>query len=101
MKKNTSSLWDNFWDSTNDMSEDLYLLKKEEKSIRWQRIEKLVLDHFVSFEGIEVLEIGSGIGTISALMKLRGANVTLMDYSQLALERAGEFYKNIKRKGKN
>lgn len=95
MNKNSSELWDSFWSATNDSKEDIYLLKKEEKGIRWQRIEKMVLDQFGSFENLKVVEIGGGIGTISALMSINGAKVTLIDYSEKALERAKDFYSSI------
>ncbi len=39
-----------------------------------------------------MIEIGSGTGTISGLMQLRGADVTLIDYSKRALERAELFF---------
>lgn len=95
MENNSNELWDKFWSSTNESSDDLFLLKKEENSIRWQRIESLVLEKFGTFKNLKVIEIGGGIGTISALMSLKGADITLIDYSEKALERAKEFYMSI------
>lgn len=90
---NTSELWDQFWVKETSPLEDQFYLKKEELGIRWQRIEKIVLKEFGSFEGLKIIEIGSGTGTISGLMKQRGAEITLLDYSPIALERAEAFFK--------
>ena len=60
---NTSELWDQFWVKETSPLEDQFYLKKEELGIRWQRIEKIVLKEFGSFEGLKIIEIGSGTGT--------------------------------------
>ena len=48
------------------------------------RIEK----HFGSIEGLEVIELGSGMGSQSLVMALKGAHVTLVDISEKALKLA-------------
>lgn len=92
MKKNTSQLWDEFWKNTDPIEEDILKLAMEENSIRWQRIEKIVLKKFGSFENLEVIEIGAGSGTNAALMAKRGAQITILDYSEKALVRARELF---------
>lgn len=92
MKKNTNQLWDNLWKSNTSTEEDIFNLLKEENSIRWQRLEKIVLDNFESFEGLKVIEIGAGAGTNAALMAKRGAQVTVLDYSDNALKASRMFF---------
>lgn len=95
MKKNAPKLWDNLWQPATQ-EEDLYNLKKEELSIRWQRIESVVLEKFGSFKNLKVIEIGAGTGTNAALMAKRGAEVTVLDYSKKALERSQTFFERHK-----
>lgn len=90
-KKNTPELWDSLW-STISIEEDRFNLKREESSIRWKRIEKYILKRFGSFKNLEVIEIGSGGGTNALLFALRGSNVSVLDYSEKALERAKVFF---------
>jgi 2-polyprenyl-3-methyl-5-hydroxy-6-metoxy-1,4-benzoquinol methylase len=92
MRKNTPQLWDELWEKSLSTEEDQYALAKEAHSIRWQRIEKATLELFGSFEGLKVIELGAGSGTYAALMAKRGAHVTILDYSNGALERGREFF---------
>lgn len=94
MKTNSPQLWDDFWKKRVSKKEDIYTLLKEEYSIRWQKIEKKVLQEFGSFNGLNVIEIGAGLGTISTLMAKRHANVTILDYSTNAIKRSKEFFKH-------
>ena len=97
IQKNTPELWDSIWKPTSE-KEELFRIKKEEKNIQWQRIEKHVIDKFGSFKGLKTIELGAGSGTVSLLFALRGAEVTLLDYSSKALERGRIFFerRNIK-----
>jgi len=92
MDDNTASLWDGIWENPPSEEEDRLALLLEEKSVRWRRIEERVRRAFGTFEGQRVVEIGSGAGTNAALMALRGASVTLLDYSEGALARARQFF---------
>ena len=97
MENNTPQLWDKSWKKAlASPGEDIFKLAKEENSIRWQRIEKIVLEEFGFFNNLKVIEIGSGVGTYAALMAKRGAKVTILDYSESALKRAREFFKRNK-----
>jgi 2-polyprenyl-3-methyl-5-hydroxy-6-metoxy-1,4-benzoquinol methylase len=93
MRRNTSQLWDKIWETEKSLEEDIYAFLKEKKSTRWKRIEKRVLQEFKSFEGLEVIEIGAGVGIYAALMAEKGARVTVLDYSEGALKRARDFFK--------
>jgi 2-polyprenyl-3-methyl-5-hydroxy-6-metoxy-1,4-benzoquinol methylase len=92
MKQNTSDLWNNFWKKETSIKEDKFYLKKEELGIRWQRIESAIIEKLGSFQGLRTIEIGVGTGTISALLRKKGAEVTVFDYSEKALEQAGSFF---------
>ncbi|MBP7688058.1 MAG: methyltransferase domain-containing protein [Thermoflexales bacterium] len=92
MTNNTPQLWDKLWTTPVSTEEDLFKLAQEENSIRWQRMERIVLNTFGSFNGLRVIEIGAGAGTNAALMAKRGAQVTLLDYSPAALDRGREFF---------
>jgi len=93
MDENTPKLWDRVWENNTHDYEDQLSIAKEEKSIRWNRIKQSVLKEFGSFKNLKTIEIGSGVGTYSALMAKEGANVTLLDYSNGALQRSQEFFK--------
>ena len=92
MRKNSPELWDELWEKPLSVEEDLYALAKEQHSIRWRRIEKAILQTFGTFEGLEVIEISAGSGTCLALIAQRGARITILDYSDRALERGREFF---------
>jgi 2-polyprenyl-3-methyl-5-hydroxy-6-metoxy-1,4-benzoquinol methylase len=88
METNTPQLWDNLWKHNPSAADDIYALVKEENSIRWQRIEKIVLGEFGTLSNLNVIEIGAGRGVHAALMAKRDARVTVLDYSVSALKRA-------------
>ena len=92
MKKNTNELWGNLWEKDISVEEDAFNLAKEENCVRWDRLEKTVLDNFGSFNNLEVIEIGAGAGTNAALMAKRGAKVTVLDYSDNALRVSRMFF---------
>lgn len=95
MQKNTPELWDSLWTETAEQ-EDRYNLKKEENSIRWQRIEKEIILKFGDFKNLKVIEVGAGSGTNSLLFARRGAKVSVLDYSKNAISRSREFFKRNK-----
>lgn len=68
--------WENLWESEtdtewDDLSEEIYCTLKRECS---------------GFGGRKILEAGSGSGRVSLKMSMEGARITLLDYSQNALE---------------
>ena len=65
---------------------------REFSSLLWKKIEHRILKLFSSFSGLKVIELGSGIGTMSLLMALKGCDVTLVDYSRYALKRAKDLF---------
>jgi len=97
IQKNTPELWDSIWKPTS-FEEEEFRIKKEEYSIHWQRTERIILGRFGGFKGLKTIELGAGSGTHSLLFALRGAEVTVLDFSKKALERAEKFFErqNVK-----
>lgn len=92
-KENTYSLWDNLWAGNEEVTEeDVYMLVKEEKGPVWRSIEQIILSHFDDFKDLKTIEIGGGMGTYSALMAKKGAEVTILDYSQESLKKSKKFF---------
>jgi len=90
---NTPDAWNKFWaDTTIGIEEDVFALAKEDHSVRWQRIKAVLLTELGTLKGLRVIEIGAGAGSYAALMAREGASVTILDYSDVALERAGQFF---------
>lgn len=85
----SKKIWDKIWQTTDfDLNQDKKKLRDEENTVRWKKIEKVVKKNFRTFKNLEVIELGCGLGDISLIMKLKKANVTLVDYSQDALDKA-------------
>jgi SAM-dependent methyltransferase len=95
IERNTAELWDGVWTKPATVEKDIYTVDKEERLIRWKRMEAMVLDRFGSFEGLTAIESGAGRGTNAALMARRGANVTVLDYSDAAMERARRLFEQL------
>lgn len=91
-RKNTPDLWDGCWSREVSVEEDRFNLAKEEKTIRYQRIEKIIRERFGKVDGLRVIEIGAGAGTNAALLAKRGAAVTVLDYSEKVLLRSRDFF---------
>ena len=66
--------------------------RAEERAPRWRAQEQLVRERFGGFDGLKAVEIGSGRGLNAVLYASRGAEVTLVDSSRLALEQAAELF---------
>lgn len=84
-KRSSTISWDEIWNSYNRKRYE-YQLALEEHCVRWQRIQQIVLERFGSFSGLNCIEIGAGSGQYSMLFARRGARVTLLDYSEKALD---------------
>lgn len=91
-KKNSSDSWNEIWGSYDRKSFE-YQIAVEEHSVRWQRIQQIILNKYGSFSGIECIEIGGGSGHYSMLFAKRGARVTILDYSENALEFCRRIFK--------
>jgi SAM-dependent methyltransferase len=66
--------------------------REEERTPRWRAQEQLVRKRFGGFDGLKAVELGSGRGLNGVLYANRGAEVTLVDTSRLALDQATELF---------
>ena len=80
-----SADWDREWVET---PLDLEAPHAEARTLRWREQERLVRERFGGFEGLRAIEIGAGRGLNAFLFAERGARVTLLDLSPIALEQA-------------
>jgi SAM-dependent methyltransferase len=64
----------------------------EARTPRWRAQELLVRERFGSFQGLRAIELGAGRGLNALLYAQRGADVTLLDVSELALEQARQLF---------
>lgn len=85
-------VWTQVWNREFGQKENWFDIERERASVRWRKIKDLVSRTFGSFSRLRVIEIGSGRGIYGLLMSLEGAQVTLLDQSELALQKAQELY---------
>ena len=96
MNSEPKHLWNKIWSKSKISSFELRKsIQNELRSIRWKEIEKQVLNKWKSFKGLNVVELGSGRGIISLIMRSKGANITLVDYSEVALEHSKLLFKEF------
>jgi len=95
MRINKPELWDEQVWNLSSIEEDKYV-EKRIKSIVWKRIKEKVLQEFGSFKGLKIIEIGAGIGTVSLLFAMEGADVTVLDYSKKAIDSSKLLFKRKK-----
>jgi len=81
--------WDARWASE---PQDLEAPHREAETPRWRAQERLVRDRFGGFDGLRAIEIGAGRGLNAFLFAERGARVTLLDDSPVALAQARELF---------
>jgi SAM-dependent methyltransferase len=85
----TEADWDKQW-----LGEplDVEAVAREAQTPRWRAQAELVESELGGFGGLRAIELGSGRGTNAALYAQRGARVTLLDTSPVALEQAKEVF---------
>lgn len=94
--KNSPELWSKIYTKQpHSLEEDRRSLKKLEASVVWQRMDRVISKQFPTYGNLKVVEVGSGRGGVSALFALRGSEITLLDYTQAALDKAKIFYQAL------
>ena len=81
-------VWDRLWRHAPSHERDDALLDRERRNPRWAMTRQRLEAAFGSIRGLNTIELGSGRGDLSALLAERGANVTLVDTSDHALDQA-------------
>lgn len=84
----TRAEWNRYWDSKGGGHAREIDVGREFRSFYWGLLEPGLLARHGTLEGLRTVELGSGSGTISLLLALRGARVTLVDQSAPALDTA-------------
>jgi 2-polyprenyl-3-methyl-5-hydroxy-6-metoxy-1,4-benzoquinol methylase len=95
-RANTAGLWDSLWASAPlRIRELVFSVHKEERGSVWKQMQAEIAAAGLDFSGLEVIEIGAGSGTFAAIFARRGANVTVMDYSEKALETSRRLFADL------
>ncbi|MFC2001740.1 class I SAM-dependent methyltransferase [Chloroflexota bacterium] len=81
--------WDKFWLKSQANQK---LVRRELQSSRFKLIRSILEEKFGSLSQLEIIEIGSGMGNGALALAISGAKPTLLDYSELALEKAASFF---------
>jgi protein-L-isoaspartate O-methyltransferase len=93
---NTSALWDALWKNSPEKIKDLiYSVHEEEHGPVWAQIKATLEQNFGSISGLNVIEVGAGSGTYGAIFSRQGARVTVLDYSENALQISKELYASL------
>jgi 2-polyprenyl-3-methyl-5-hydroxy-6-metoxy-1,4-benzoquinol methylase len=93
---NNSALWDSLWkNSSEKMKHLIYSVHEEEHSSIWAQMKESLEQNFDSISGLNVIEIGAGSGTFGAVFARQGAKVTILDYSENALQISKDLYESL------
>jgi len=86
-----SSVWRDHWASERLSCQSVRkMVRRESRTWRWKATVAALEAKFGRIEGLRTIELGAGKGDVSLLLALAGADVTLLDCEQGALERAVE-----------
>ncbi len=89
------TVWKQVWAHIPSNEKDDLALTREEQSPRWASIVRTLENRYGSIEGLNTVELGSGRGDFSVLLARCGARVTLIDYSETALELARQRFSRL------
>jgi SAM-dependent methyltransferase len=89
------AIWDRAWRHQPSVAKDEVLLDRERRNPRWAWIHKRIESAFGEVRGLRTIELGSGRGDLSVLLAERGADVTLLDASELGLEQAKQRFDRL------
>lgn len=92
----TRDNWNKIWRQTPfNLGRDKRIINTIQNSIVWEYSKNYIINKFGSFKNLKVIEIGCGRGEYSLPFALQGAQVTLLDYSEPALDSALKLYDNF------
>ena len=91
---NTAAQWGRLWiDAPKRLKELRFSVEKAEKSLIWSSAREWI--GAVDIGSLSTVEIGAGAGTISAVFARHGARVTVLDYSQEALDTSAALFREL------
>jgi len=64
-------------------------------SPQWAFIESKIREHYGRVDGLSTIEIGAGLGKMSAIMALMGGQSTVLDYSPAVIVKSEEMFTYI------
>jgi len=94
--ENTKELWDGIWSSeSKSLQEHIFDMEKGGKGTVWKGIYKIIKEHFDNINQLHVVELGAGCGYMSALMAKMVHKVSMIDYSDSAIEQSKAFFNSL------
>lgn len=87
------NIWDRNWDKEGICPSNLAGELNSADSPAWKRIISEIKSYFGSISNLRAVEIGAGMGRAAARLAREGAEITLVDFSPVAIEKAKEFLK--------
>jgi len=88
----SQNIWNENWDRNAASPSTLARQLNLPDSLAWSRIINELKSHFGSISNLKVIEIGAGLGRAAARLAREGADVTLIDFSSLAISKAKNFF---------
>lgn len=93
-EENSQTLWDSLWMADEkSLREHKFNLAVEEQGVVWKNIRATLASKSHNIDQLHVVELGAGRGAYSALMAKIVQQVTMVDYSEAAIEKSKEFYR--------
>jgi 2-polyprenyl-3-methyl-5-hydroxy-6-metoxy-1,4-benzoquinol methylase len=90
---NAPSVWDAVWQSQHTTGQELqWNIERDLSIMRWGIFLRFAQEKLGDLSGRSSVELGAGRGIASLQLALLGVRVTLVDWSEQALETAGELY---------
>lgn len=89
------TVWDLLWRNRPSDAKDDDRLQRERHGPRWNLIVHRLEQTFGGIAGLRTIELGSGRGDLSVLLARQGAQVTLVDRSERALDEARERFDRL------
>ncbi|HUG77692.1 MAG TPA: class I SAM-dependent methyltransferase [Burkholderiales bacterium] len=92
---NTAAQWDKLWEhAPNRVRELMYNVSQAEHSVVWRAIRRAMEEYGIRKDS-STIELGAGAGTVSAAFAKQGAHVTVLDYSQAALDTSATVFQSL------